>query len=92
MRGGLAGAQWTGQMGHEMKPTQCIRMERVESVGEGGVSSQRGSFRGLQVEGKGFSPCPKLLLTTQPCALQPTKDRLLAKSELQESYIAVSAP
>ena len=69
MRGGLAGAQWTGQMGHEMKPTQCIRMERVESVGEeGGVSSQRGSFRGLQVEGKSFSPCPKLLLTTHPCA------------------------
>ena len=68
MKGGLAGAQWTGQMGHEMKPILCIRMERVESVGEGGVSSQRGSFRGLQVEGKGFSSCPKLLLTTHPCA------------------------
>ena len=77
MKGGLAGAQWTGQMGHEMKPTRCIRMERERAFRA--EVCQRGSFRGLQVEGKGFSPCPKLLLTTHPCAAprnQPKTDYL----------------
>ena len=69
MKGGLAGAKWTGQMGHEMKPIHCIRMDgEGVSVGGGGISSRGRAKGGLQVEGKGFSPCPKLLLTTHPCA------------------------
>ena len=56
MKGGLAGAKWTGQMGHEMKPIHCIRMDgEGVSVGGGGISSRGRAKGGLQVGGEGSS-------------------------------------
>ena len=82
MKSGLAGAQWTGQMGHEMKPILCIRMERVESVGEGGVSGQRGSFRGLQVEGKGLFTASQAAIDYPPLRLETDKRPITRKKRV----------
>ena len=95
MKGGQAGAFRTGQMGHEMRPIHCVR---GESVGGGGVSSQRGSFRGLQVGGESSA-----LFTVSQAAIDyppprhaTNKRPITRKSGLQERvscwcYIAVSA-
>ena len=83
---GWAGAFRTGQMGHEMKPLHCIRMERALAGARLEPSlCQRGITSGRRERARLFSPCPKLLLTTHPRALQPTKDRLLAKASCKNA-------
>ena len=89
---GWAGAFRTGQMGHEMKPLHCIRMEsalagaafRAEFV-------PKGDYKWKEREGSSLFTVSQAAIDYPPPRLATNKRPITRKSELQERYIAVSA-
>ena len=89
MKGGQAGAFRTGQMGHEMRPIHYVRGR--ERALAGAAFRAKGALFGdykWEERARLFSLYPKLLLTTHLRAMQPTKDRLLAKAGCKNEYPA----